>query len=93
MLFQLVARRYERGSIVLTSNKASPTRRGGLPPDAFVARGNRARPGVYLHVRERRVTEWPVKFLSRPRRTADTIPAFLAPDAPSNRLEILRGLA
>jgi hypothetical protein len=50
-------------------------------------------PGRYEHVRERRLTEWPVKFLSRPRRTARTIPDFLAPDAPSNRLAILRGEA
>jgi putative acetyltransferase len=50
-------------------------------------------PGEYVHVREPRLTEWPVEFLSRPRRTADTIPAFLAPDAPANRLDILRGLA
>lgn len=47
----------------------------------------------YAHVRERRVTEWPVVFLRRPRRTAETIPRFLAPDAPANRLEILRGTA
>lgn len=50
-------------------------------------------PGQYAHVREQRVTEWPVTFLSRPRRDAMTIPAFLAPDAPANRLQILRGLA
>lgn len=50
-------------------------------------------PGQYVHVREERVTEWPVVFLSRPRRTARTIPDFLAPDAPPNRLDILRGLA
>ena len=50
-------------------------------------------PGVYVHMTERRVTEWPPEFLRRPRRTADTIPAFLAPDAPENRLDILRGLA
>jgi putative acetyltransferase len=50
-------------------------------------------PGTYLHVKARRVTEWPVAFLSRPRRTARTIPDFLAPDAPPNRLDILRGLA
>ncbi|WP_019143289.1 hypothetical protein [Noviherbaspirillum massiliense] len=48
--------------------------------------------GRYIHVRERRVTEWPVVFLSRPRRTPSTIPNFLAPDAPANRLDILRGL-
>jgi hypothetical protein len=50
-------------------------------------------PGQYVHVREERITEWPIAFLSRPRRTARTIPDFLAPDAPPNRLEILRGLA
>lgn len=50
-------------------------------------------PGQYVHVKEPRVTEWPVEFLRRPRRTPETIPAFLAPDAPSNRLDILRGLA
>jgi hypothetical protein len=50
-------------------------------------------PGEYVHVRERRVAEWPVPFLRRPRRTAATIPDFLDPDAPPNRLEILRGLA
>jgi hypothetical protein len=49
-------------------------------------------PGEYLHIREERVTEWPVKFLSRPRRTPQTIPAFLSPTAPSNRLDILRGI-
>jgi hypothetical protein len=49
--------------------------------------------GVYVHRKERRVTEWPAEFLRRPRRTADTIPAFLAPDAPPNRLDILRGTA
>lgn len=50
-------------------------------------------PGVYVHVRERRVTEWPVAFLSRPRRTERTIPDFLAEDAPPNRLDILRGIS
>lgn len=49
-------------------------------------------PGQYVHVKEERVTEWPVTFLSRPRRTPRTIADFLAPDAPANRLDILRGL-
>lgn len=49
--------------------------------------------GNYLHVKEQRITEWPVAFLKRPRRTENTIPDFLSPNAPSNRLEILRGLA
>ncbi|WP_440221762.1 hypothetical protein ACQQ2N_11735 [Dokdonella sp. MW10] len=49
--------------------------------------------GTYVHVKERRVTDWPVGFLSRPRRTPQTIPDFMAPDAPPNRLDILHGLA
>ncbi|HBE71827.1 MAG TPA: GCN5 family acetyltransferase [Planctomycetaceae bacterium] len=48
-------------------------------------------PGVFVHVTNERITEWPVEFLSRPRRTEDTIPNFLAPDAPPNRLDIIRG--
>ena len=48
-------------------------------------------PGHYVHKREKRITEWPVTFLSRPRRTESTIPDFFAPNAPINRLEILRG--
>jgi hypothetical protein len=50
-------------------------------------------PGEYLHVKQERITEWPVDFLRRPRRTENTIPDFLAPNAPANRLDILRGLA
>jgi len=50
-------------------------------------------PGQYVHVREHRVAEWPVEFLSRPQRDELTIPEFFAADAPPNRLEILRGLA
>jgi hypothetical protein len=50
-------------------------------------------PGDYRHVKEQRIVEWPVEFLRRPRRTANTIPDFLSPNAPKNRLEILRGLA
>jgi len=49
-------------------------------------------PGQYVHVRERHIAEWPVEFLRRPRRTEATIPDFLDPDAPPNRLEILRGM-
>lgn len=49
-------------------------------------------PGKYTRVKKRRVTEWPVEFLSRPRRTQNTIPDFLSPTAPENRLDILRGL-
>ena len=50
-------------------------------------------PGEYAHIVKERITEWPVVFLNRPRRTAETIPRFLSPDAPPNRLDILRGLA
>lgn len=48
-------------------------------------------PGNYVHVRERRVTEWSAEFLSRPQRKPSTIPNFMSPNAPANRLEILRG--
>jgi len=54
---------------------------------------NEPEPGKYEHVKEHRITEWPVEFLSRPRRMSNTIPDFLAPDAPENRLDIIRGLA
>jgi len=50
-------------------------------------------PGEYRHVKETRIAEWPVAFLRRPRRTPNTIPDFLSPDAPKNRLDVLRGLA
>jgi hypothetical protein len=50
------------------------------------------KPGQYTHIKEQRITEWPVEFLKRPRRNANTISDFLSPDAPGNRLEILRGL-
>lgn len=50
-------------------------------------------PGKYVHVKEQRLTEWQVEFLQRPKRTDKTIPDFLSPNAPTNRLDILRGLA
>jgi hypothetical protein len=49
--------------------------------------------GKYVHIKKPRRTEWPVEFLSRPRRKKNTIPDFFAPDAPANRVDILRGLA
>jgi hypothetical protein len=49
--------------------------------------------GQYLHVKELRFTEWPAHLLTRPRRTERTIRDFFAPDAPANRLDIIRGLA
>jgi hypothetical protein len=51
------------------------------------------KPGAYRYVKTPRITEWPVEFLSRPRRQPNTIPDFLSPTAPANRLDILRGLA
>ncbi|WP_218961645.1 hypothetical protein [Marinicella litoralis] len=48
-------------------------------------------PGEYVHVKEERITEWPIEFLGRPRRNERTIPNFMSPDAPSNKLDILRG--
>jgi putative acetyltransferase len=51
------------------------------------------KPGQYIHMKEERMTEWPVDFLNRPRRTEKTIPDFLSSDAPANRLDIIRGLA
>ncbi|MCW3789560.1 hypothetical protein [Plebeiibacterium sediminum] len=50
-------------------------------------------PGKYEHIKEERLTEWPVEFLNRPKRTDKTIPNFMAPNAPSNRLDIIRGIA
>ena len=54
---------------------------------------NEVSPGEYVHVTTVRVAEWPVEYLNRPRRAPSTIPDFLAPDAPPNRLDIIRGHA
>lgn len=69
---------------------------GAEPPLALIRQREyiaEPNPGGYLHVKQERITEWPVQFLSRPRRTQNTIPDFLSPNAPPNRLDILRGLA
>ena len=69
---------------------------GAEPPLALILQReyiDEPEDGEYIHVKEERVAEWPVPFLSRPRRTAQTIPDFLADNAPNNRLDILRGLA
>src|SRR5687767_13760539 len=47
--------------------------------------------GQYVHVKSPRIAEWPVEFLSRPKRNERTIPDFLSPNAPPNRLDIIRG--
>jgi hypothetical protein len=56
----------------------------------YIAEDN---PDEYRHVKDVRIAERPVEFLRRPRRTQNTISDFLAPNAPANRLDILRGLA
>lgn len=48
--------------------------------------------GKYIHAKEERITEWPVEFLSRPRRNENTLLNFFASDAPANRIDIIRGL-
>ena len=47
----------------------------------------------FVHVKQERITEWPVVFLLRPRRTEKTIPDFMSAEPNSNRLDVLRGLA
>lgn len=49
-------------------------------------------PGEYEHVRAERVTEWPIEFLTRPRRRPHTIPNFMADNGPADRLDIIRGI-
>ncbi len=74
----------------------SQSNRGAEKPLALILQRehiNEPEPGVYEHVTVERITEWPVEFLSRPKRTKNTIPDFMAPDAPANRLDIIRGLA
>ena len=77
----------------LRFSKKSP---GAEEPLALVLQKqhiNEPAPGQYVHVKKLRITEWPVEFLARPRRSRNTIPDFLSPNAPANRLDILRGLA
>lgn len=49
--------------------------------------------GKYKHVKKQRIAEWAPEFLSRPQRTEKTIPDFMSPNAPSNKLDIIRGNA
>ena len=46
----------------------------------------------YVHIKKERIAEWSPEFLSRPRRNENTIPNFMSPNAPSNKLDIIRGL-
>jgi len=73
----------------------SRSTQGAQPPLALIRQDeyiDEPEPGRFIHVRKVRITEWPVEFLTRPRRSKNTIPDFLSPDAPPNRLEIIRGL-
>ena len=54
---------------------------------------NEPEPGKFEHVEEERIAEWRVDWLARSRRTERTIPDFFSPNAPPNRIEILRGEA
>ena len=70
--------------------------RGAEEPLALVLQEeyiDEPQPGEYVHVKARRVTEWPVEFLSRPRRDERTLLDFFSPNAPGNRLDIIRGKA
>ena len=53
---------------------------------------NQPQPGSYVHIKEQRLTEWPVEFLNRLKRNNQSIPNFMSPDAPADRLDIIRGL-
>jgi hypothetical protein len=54
---------------------------------------NEPEPGKYVHVKRRRVTEWHVEWLSRPKRGKNTIRNFLSRTSSPDRLDILRGTA
>jgi len=74
----------------------SETSEGAEAPLALIRQAeyiDEPTPGDFRHVKELRITEWPVEFLRRPRREPHTIPDFLSPNAPANRLDIIRGLA
>jgi hypothetical protein len=42
-------------------------------------------PGKFKHIKQRRVTEWKVEWLSGSRRNKNTIPKFLSSSAPPKR--------
>jgi hypothetical protein len=74
----------------------SKTNKGSEEPLALVLQKeyiDEPEQGKFVHKKEERMAEWPLSFLSRPKRTERTIPDFLAPDAPGNRLDILRGIS
>lgn len=78
------------------ASEFASTMRGAEEPLALILQEeyiDEPSPGKYVHVKSQRVTEWPVEFLSRPQRNASTIPDFLSPNAPPNRLDVIRGKA
>jgi hypothetical protein len=80
---------------VETAFKCSSEEDGAEMPLALVLQReyiSENEPGEYVHVKEERITEWPLEFLQRPRRAENTISDFLSPNAPDNKLEILRGM-
>ena len=81
---------YEEALAFSQTNQGSEEPLALILQEEFIAE---PQPGTYVHVKEQRLTEWPIEFLSRPKRTDRTIPDFLSPNAPVNRLDILRGLA
>lgn len=81
---------YEEAVTYADSNKGSEEPLALILQKEYI---DQPEPGLYIHMKAERLTEWPVVFLSRPRRTGQTIPNFLAVDAPANRLDILRGLS
>lgn len=69
---------------------------GARPPLALILQKeyiSEPEPDVFVHIKEERIAEWPIEFLTRSRRSETTISDFLSADAPTNRLEILRGTA
>jgi len=86
---------YAFGTFAEASEFARTTK-GAQEPLALILQEeyiDEASDGQYVHVKSSRVTEWPVEFLSRPQRNERTIPDFLSPNAPPNRLDIIRGKA
>jgi len=82
---------FENGEEAIRFSKMT---RGAAEPLALILQResiNEPETGKYIHVTEERVTEWPITFLTRPKRTENTISDFLSPNAPLNRLDILRG--
>ncbi|MCO6163023.1 hypothetical protein [Flavobacterium sp. NRK F7] len=68
---------------------------GTTPPIALILQKeyiDEPEPEHYIHIKEERLTEWPVVFLNRPQRIETTIPNFFSPNAPKNRLNILKGI-